>query len=196
MLVVGVVGGIGTGKTEVLRLLGERGAATVAADELSRAALQVGQPAWQQVREAFGAEYFDADGELKRRTLGELIFRDDEAREQLNRLVHPFMLELLRARLREWEGRGVAVAAVEAAVLVEMGALDLMDRLILVQAPEAQVMERLQQRDQLTEAQVRRRLQTHQRLGLAEAPADFVVVNDGDPKHLADQVQRVWEQLV
>lgn len=196
MLVIGVVGGIGVGKTEVLRLLAGLGAATVAADELSREALAPGQPALGWVRGAFGPDYFDAEGRLRRRDLGDLIFRDDAARTRLEAIVHPAMRELLQERLKVWRQSGVKVAAVEAAVLAQMGALDLVDRVLLVTAPVCRREQRLACRDGLEPSQARARLVAHQRLGLDEPPADDIIVNDGTLDDLARKVEQFWAQVV
>lgn len=196
MLVIGVVGGIGAGKTEVLRLLAAQGAATVAADELSRAALAPGQPALEQVRATFGPEYFDPSGCLKRRQLAELVFRDEAARRQLEAIVHPAMRKLLQERLEVWRRSGVKVAAVEAAVLAQMGASALVDRLLLVTAPDCCRERRLVARDGLGRDEVHQRLALHARLGLNDPPADDVIVNDGTLDDLARKVEQFWARIV
>jgi dephospho-CoA kinase len=196
MLVIGIVGAIGAGKTEVLRLLGELGACTVAADELSREVLAPGQPALRLVREAFGEEFFTAEGQLNRQALGNLIFRDEAARRRLDDLLHPLMTDLLRQRLEQWRQAGVAVAAVESAVLEEMGARPLVDALVLVQAPEPVRLQRLVDRGQLTEEEARRRLAAHERLALGQAAADFTMTNDGNRELLRKQVEHLWLALV
>lgn len=196
MLVIGIVGAIGAGKTEVLRILDQLGAATVAADELSREVLAPKQPALQEVRRAFGDNYFDDEGALRRRELGNLIFRDEQARKQLEAIVHPLMTERLRQRLVQWRQEGVKVAAVEAAVLIQMGARPLVDKLVLVTADEEVRLKRLRERDQLSEQEARRRLQAHERLGLGEVAADYTIINNNGPKALRGQVEQVWRALV
>jgi dephospho-CoA kinase len=196
VLVIGVVGGIGAGKTEVLRLLAGLGAATVAADELNREALAPGQPVLDKVRQAFGDQYFDDQGQLRRRELGDLIFHGEAARVRLERIVHPVMLELLRRRLEVWRTSGAKAGAVEAAVLARMGALGLVDRVLLVTAPERARGERLAARDGLGARETQERLTAHRRLGLDEPPADDVIVNDGDLQDLARKVEQFWVRVV
>jgi len=196
MVVIGLVGAIGAGKTEVLRLLAARGARTVAADELSREVLAAGQPGLGQVREAFGEEFFDTEGNLQRRKLGDLVFRDEAARQRLDAIVHPLMTAALQRRLEQWRGEGVALAVVEAAVLDEMGARALVDRVVLVTASPGARLARLRARDGMDEAEVQRRLAAHERLGLGAAAADVVIENEGSRERLAEQVEQLWAELV
>lgn len=196
MLVIGLVGAIGAGKSEALRLLRDRGARPVAADELSREVLGPGQPALASVRAAFGDEYFTPDGQLLRRALGNLIFHDEAARRRLDDIVHPLMTDLLRRRLDSWREEGLAVAVVESAVLEEMGALPLVDVLVRVEAAPAVRLERLRARDGLSDAEARARLAAHERLRLDGAPAAFVLHNDGDVAQLGQQVEQLWGQVV
>ena len=196
MVVIGIVGAIGAGKTEVLRLLGELGARTVAADELSREVLAPGQPALGAIREAFGETVFDAEGRLIRKALGNLIFRDEVARRRLDAIVHPLMTEMLGRKLESWRQEGVAVAAVESAVLEEMGALPLVDMLLLVQAPETLRERRLRERDGLSAVEAAARLRAHERLALDRVPAQATLQNDGDLEALRKRVEQLWPELV
>lgn len=196
MVVIGLVGAIGAGKTEVLRLLGARGARTVAADELSREVLAPGQPALAQVRAAFGDEYFDAQGQLLRKALGNLIFRDEAARRRLDAIVHPLMTALLEQRLARWRQEGAAVAVVEAAVLEEMGARPLVDRMVRVEAGQDLRLRRLRERDRLTEGEARQRLEAHARLALDGTEADFQLTNEGEIEKLDKQVEQLWLAVV
>lgn len=194
--VVGIVGGIGTGKTKVLRILESLGAVTVAADELSREVLAAGMPATKAVREVFGNEYFDAEGNLQRRKLAELIFADEPARRRLDAIVHPQMLDALKQRLEQWRTAGVQVAAVESAVLDEMGARPLVDVVLVVEAPTDVVLRRLMQRDGLSAEEVKARIAAHERLGLTAPPGDYRIVNDGGSEELHKQVEQFWRTIV
>lgn len=196
MVVVGIVGAIGAGKTTVLRLLAELGARTVAADDLNRQILAPGQPALGQIRAQFGEEYFDEQGALLRRRLGALIFSDEAARRKLDALVHPLMLAELRKILEGWQAEDVEVGVVEAAVLREMGALGLVDKVILVTAPEPQRLQRLQANLGLSAEEAAQRLAAHGRLALDQAQADFVVNNEGTLEQMRKQVEQVWAKLV
>lgn len=196
MLVIGLVGAIGAGKTEVLRLFEHLGAVTIAADGLSREVLAPGAPALQQVRKAFGDDYFDAQGQLVRKALGNLIFCDEAARRGLDAIVHPLMTELLRQRIEQSRDEGIAVVVVESAVLEEMGARPLVDVVVRVEAGESTRRQRLQRRDGLTEEEARQRLVAHERLALGETAADHVLHNEADSEALRKQVEQLWRALV
>jgi dephospho-CoA kinase len=196
MLVIGLVGATGAGKTQVLRILESLGAHTVAADELSRQVLAPNAPALSSVREAFGDAYFDAEGNLIRKALGNLIFSDETARRRLDAIVHPMMTDLLRQKLEQWRHEGVAVAVVESAVLEEMGALSLVDVLVRVDAPRNVRAARLQARDNLTAAEAEARLQAHERLALDAPATEYAIINDDNDESLRRRVEQLWRTLV
>ncbi|MGE5532131.1 MAG: dephospho-CoA kinase [Bacteroidota bacterium] len=196
MLVIGLVGATGAGKTQVLRIFESLGARAVAADELSREVLAPGAPSLSTVREAFGDAYFDAEGSLIRKALGNLIFTDETARRRLDAIVHPLMTDLLRQKLEQWRHANVAVAVVESAVLEEMGALSLVDVLVRVDAPRELRAARLQARDHLTAAEAEARLQAHERLALDAPATDYAIINDNNDESLRRRVEQLWRTLV
>ncbi len=198
MLVLGVVGPIAAGKSVVLAALQELGAATIGADEVSREILQPGRPELDKVREAFGDEFIDADGNVRRRALAELIFADAQARQRLNELMHPPMVARIAQHIQEYRNRphSPPLVAVEAAVLLQMGAGELVDKLLLVDAPAEVRVQRLMQRDGLPAKEARRRVELHDRLGLNQVRADYVIKATGSPQDTREQVAALWPQLV
>jgi dephospho-CoA kinase len=122
MIVLGIVGAMGSGKTVVLEILGELGAAIIRADDLSRELLTPVSDTTQAVRVEFGEDFFDANGHLLRGKLAALIFSSEDARGRLNAIIYPAMLGLLRRQLEQICNRhcSPALMAVEAANLHEM----------------------------------------------------------------------------
>jgi len=195
VIVLGIVGPIAAGKSVVLQMLAELGATVVSADDISRQLLKPGSPLVAQIAARFGGRFIDDAGHLKRKELARLIFADAAARRQLNALTHPPMVAEIQRRIEQARADGVKVMAVEAAVLEQMGALDLVDKIVMVTAPPQVRRERLIQRDALDPAEASRRIAVQQQLGLEDTPADFTIVTDCPLECTRKQVQRLWETL-
>lgn len=198
MVVLGVVGPIASGKSVVLAALEEQGAAIIQADDISRELLQPGRPELEAVRAVFGDRFIAADGNLRRGALAELIFADAEARQRLNELIHPPMVARVAERLQEYRNRPhpPALVAVEAAVLLQMGAGELVDKLLLVDAPAEVRVQRLVERDRLPPDEARGRVRLHDQLGLGQICADYVIEATGSLQNTRDQVAALWLQIV
>jgi dephospho-CoA kinase len=184
---VGLTGGIGSGKSTVARLLAERGIPVIDADEVSREAVAPGSPALREIA-AIWADVIGADGQLDRRALGRKIFSDGAARVQLERILHPRIIELSEARARALAAAGHALAFYEASLLVETGRYRELDGLVVVDAPEGARIARVVDRDSVSEADVRGRMAAQLPLADKLQVASFVIRNDGDLEHLRAQV--------
>src|SRR3990170_4122158 len=113
MYVVGLTGGIGSGKSAVAEMLMEKGAVVLSADQVGHEVYRPGGPAWKEIVDAFGGEVVAADGTIDRKRLGAIVFADPETLKRLNAITHPRMKELMREKLAELKRRGVAVAVLE-----------------------------------------------------------------------------------
>lgn len=196
--VVGIAGPLASGKSTVLGILEELGAVTLRADEVSRQLLQPGQPTLEQVRAAFGEDHFWADGTLQRGKLAALIFADRQARQRLNRIMHPPMVARLRQIIREHcqQAGCPQVIALEAAILHQMGLDQLADKVVLVTAPQGVRIRRLQSRDGLSKQEAQRRVSLHDEMGLSDVAADYVIDATGDLADIRCRVERLWQELV
>lgn len=195
MFRIGLSGGIGAGKSEVARLLGERGAVVIRADDLAREIVAPGTGVFRALVAGFGESVVAADGTLDRRRLADLAFATEAGLTRLNGIVHPPLVSALILRVEAVErerARGVLV--VEAALLVQWDILDLFDLVLVVRAPLEARLERLTRgglgRD---EALLRMRAQLPEE-DLLEA-ADAVIENDGPLARLAAQVDGIWRSL-
>ncbi len=195
MLVYGLTGGIGSGKSTVGKMLRERGAEVVDADEVARAVVQPGSEGLARVVEAFGADILDASGALDRKQLGAHVFADPAARARLNAITHPLIAAETARRLGALRDRGIDRAFYEAALLVENGAHKALDGLITVEASEATQRARIEARDGLTAAEVERRLAAQTSNAARREAAELVIVNDGSLEALAAKVDRLWSRL-
>lgn len=197
MPVIGITGGLATGKSLVTRLLGAKGATVFSADEAARAVLSPNGAVLQEIVRAFGPEMRRPDGSLDRGRLGQRIFADPEARERLNRIMHPPILRLLRAQIESARADlpPDAVIVVEVPLLYETGMQDWFDRVVVVTASEASQIARLQARNGLDEAEARRRLAAQWPMREKVRLADEVVINDGTREEAAEAVEALWQRL-
>jgi dephospho-CoA kinase len=195
MLVVGLTGGIATGKSTVAAMFAALGAAIMDADGIAHALQEPGQPCSHAIRAAFGPGVLDGQGCIDRRLLGALVFGDATARTRLEAIMHPAIRAALRAEIRTAEAAGRTLCLVEAALILESGQRDQYQKIVLVTAPEAAQIARLVAARGLTPSEARQRLQaqwpTAQKVGLA----DFVIENGGDLSATRGQVACIYALL-
>ncbi|HYX44521.1 MAG TPA: dephospho-CoA kinase [Acidimicrobiales bacterium] len=190
MVLIGLTGAMGVGKSSVAGLLAARGAVVIDADDLAREAVEPSGPAYDAVVARFGQRVVAADGKIDRRALADLVFTDPVARADLEAIVHPVVAAARARRLAELaDGDDVVVAVVP--LLVEVG-WDEPDAVVVVDCPEELAVRRLVEGRGMDEADVRRRLATQASRGDRLARADYVIPNDGTPEDLAVEVDRAW----
>lgn len=195
MTVVGLTGGIGTGKSTVAALLRDRGAAVIDADQVARDVVAAGQPALAQIVAAFGAEVLAPDGTLDRAAMRARIGRDPDARRTLEAITHPAIRAAIDARLAALAAAGAPLAIVEAALMVETGSYRLYDQVVVVTcAPERQLA-RVMARDGGDEAQARAIIGAQLPLAEKERVATHLIRNNGELVDLERQVDQLWAAL-
>mgnify|MGYP001144907963 FL=1 len=194
MLTVGLTGGIGAGKSEVSRLLVERGAVLIDADRIAREVVAPGTPGLAAVVEAFGEEVLTADGSLDRPRLGSIVFADPEKLAVLNSIVHP----LVGRRSRELEEAAAedAVVVHDVPLLAENGLAPLYDVVIVVDADAETQLDRLVRLRGMTEEDARARMAAQASREQRRAIADIVIDNDVPLEELERRVKDVWADLV
>lgn len=194
MLLIGLTGGIGAGKSTVARLLAERGATVIEADQVAREVVEAGTPGLAAVVAEFGDGVLRADGSLDRQALAAAVFDDPGARERLNAIVHP----LVRRRSHELMAAAPADAVVvyDVPLLAEAGLAGDFDLVVVVEAPESVRMERLIADRGMTGEEVRRRMRAQATDAQRQAVADVVLRNDGDRAALEAEVDRLWRDHV
>jgi len=196
MFVIGLAGGIGTGKSEVARLLRQLGAEVLDADRVGHEVYRPGTEGWRRVVEAFGPEVVGPDGQIDRKRLGSLVFGDPSALARLNAIVHPVMYRIMEERLEAMRRRGVRVAVLDAAILLEAGWRPLVDEVWVVTAPEEVAVERAVRRTGLDPEAIRARLRAQMPQEERIRYADAVIDNSGDLEHLRAQVLTLWNERV
>jgi dephospho-CoA kinase len=177
--VVGLTGGIGTGKSTVARVFAEQGVPVVDADQVAREVVEPGTEGLAEVVRTFGSEVLDAEGRLDRGKLAQHVFSDSAARKKLEAILHPRIAQRSMERIAEHASRGCPYAIYEAALLVENGSYRIMNALVVVTASEAAQIERVRVRDGLDEREARARLAAQLPMAEKVRVADYVIENDG-----------------
>lgn len=185
--VFGLTGGIGSGKSTVAALWRAQGLAVVEADQLAREAVVPGSRGLAAISDHFGRDVLTARGELDRKKLAALVFRDAAQREHLNRIVHPRVHELAAERFADLARQGHALIAYEIPLLFELGRQDELRPVVLVAAPESCVLARVSARDQLDADSIRARMAAQMPLAQKRELADIVVENAGDLATLSER---------
>lgn len=194
MLVIGLTGGIACGKSTVAEMLRALGARVVDADEVARQVMTPGSPVLARVVERFGREILKPDGTLDRRRLGGLVFGDRQAREDLNRLTHPAILDAIRRRLEEARREGVETLVIDAPLLLEAGMEDWVDEVWVVACSREQQIDRLRRRDGFALAEAEARLAAQMPLEQKLRRAHRVIRNEGSLEETRRQVLACWRE--
>ena len=194
MILVGLTGGIGAGKSTVARMLGERGAVIVDADQLAGRALEPGTPSYRRIRDLFGDDVVGTDGRLDRAAIAARAFDEPEKRTALESIVHPEVFRGLAAVVEEHRSTPVVIVF-DVPLLVETGFQEAVDLVVVVTAPEASRIDRVARVRRMTPAQARARMAVQAAPEAQEAAADVIVRNDGDLAGLEKEVDALWADL-
>lgn len=196
MLKVGLTGGIATGKSFVLSVLGELGCEVMDADQTAREVVEPGQPAFDEIVAHFGREIVGADSRLDRAKLGAIVFNDAAQRARLNSIVHPKVFEAQARRMAEVESRNPqAVVVIDAALMIETGSYRRFDKLVVVHCqPEIQL-QRLMTRNNLTQEEATARISSQMPSAEKLKFADFAINTSLGFEDTRRQIESLYEQL-
>ena len=197
MPVIGLTGGIATGKSTVGELLRKRGATLFSADEVAREITSAGSPVLDEIAGAFGAQYLQSDGELDRKRLGALVFSDPDARLKLEAITHPRILAELRRRIAKSEAIDPGnLVVVEAPLLFEAGMEPWFDAVLTVVAGHETQVKRLRNSRGLSETEAASRIASQMSLDEKAERSDFVIRNEGSLDELAASVDELLQGLL
>lgn len=197
MYVLGITGPIAAGKTTVMGLFVSLGAEALAADDLTRELMGPGSDLVAAIADEFGPSFLRSDGSLDRRALGRVVFADPDALLRLNRIVHPTLKDTMGRRIQQARSRPEPppVFIVEAAVMAEMDALDLLDGLLYVDADEATRVQRLVQRDGMDVEEATCRVRAQEAVRHLAKKANWVVDGAQDLDVLRDRCAAIYEAI-
>jgi dephospho-CoA kinase len=195
-LLVGLTGGIATGKSTVSAMFAHLGAKVVDADLLAREVVMPGQPAHAEIVKLFGPDVVQADGQLDRKRLGALVFADPERRRQLEQITHPAIRVRQQRILSVYEEEAFeGIVIWDVALLIETGGAKAMDKIVVVAADPATELARLMARDGYSEEEARRRIASQMPIGEKAKLADYVIDNSGARASTERQVREVYQAL-
>jgi dephospho-CoA kinase len=196
MLVIGLTGGIGTGKSEVTRLLQGLGAKVINADQVGHEAYKPDSESWQELVKAFGDDILQTNREIDRRKLGAIVFGDPDQLSKLNSIMHPRMARIVSEQLEDLRVQGAQVVVVEAALLFEAGWDSLVDEVWSTDSPVETVIERLQARNGMSAEEVLKRIDSQMDRSERLSRAQVTVDNGGDVADLESTVRELWNSRV
>ena len=195
MKVIGLTGGISSGKSTVSKFLEELGTVVINADEIGHEAFKPGTDLWHTVVSAFGKQIVAPDGTIDREKLGTIVFGNPEALARLNRITHPRIRDVVKARLEECQQQGASVVVLEAPLLLEADWTSLVDEVWVTTAPETTLIKRLMERSGLSKkdslARLRSQMPDEERL----KHADIVIDTDTRLDELRAKVKKLWQEL-
>jgi dephospho-CoA kinase len=191
---IGLTGGVGSGKSTVAEMLRELGATVIDADEAAHAVYEPGTPGFDAVVREFGAE-FVRDGMIDRRLLGGLVFADEEARQRLNTIVHPLVRDWMAQRTLEAFDRGVETVVQDVPLLYESGLEGLFSSVVLVWTPADVQLERLVRGRGVPAERARAMIAAQMPIDEKRLRSHHVIDNSGTVEQTRRQVEEVWEQI-
>jgi len=196
MLIVGLTGGIGSGKSAVAEMFREEGAEVIDFDHLARLVVEPGKPAWRDIVDYFGPRILSSDRTLNRSAIAEIVFSDEESRKALEGFTHPRIFEKRDALLRRIKGKDpLSVVVIDFPLLFELGLRNGLDEVILVYVPREVQIERAANRGNLSREAVEKRLKAQMPIEEKRSLSDYVIDNQGSLTETRAQVQRILHEL-
>jgi dephospho-CoA kinase len=195
VLVIGLTGGIGTGKSELSHILRDLGAVVIESDKVAHQSYELGTTAHGLIVKLFGEDVLDGSGFIDRKSLGKIVFADTARRLKLEKIVWPATRELTLALLEKETVRGTRVVVVEVPKLFESGWDKLADVVWTVEAPQSVVIQRVERRSGMSESDTKARIAAQFTRQERVDRADIVIENDATLEDLRNQVSKLWESI-
>jgi dephospho-CoA kinase len=195
MVVIGVTGNIGSGKSTVCQILAKLGAGVIDADKLGHEIYKPHSQAWQEIVATFGKDILRADEEIDRQKLAQVVFPNPTALDKLHGILQPQVQRMIQERVEDYHQQGAKAVALEATLLIEDNRTWLADKIWVVVASQDKVVERLKQQRDISKSQILARLKSQMPAEEKMKYADEVIFNDGDISQLEARVTELWRKL-
>ncbi|MFC1950626.1 dephospho-CoA kinase [Chloroflexota bacterium] len=195
MKVIGLTGGIGSGKSTVSQILADLGTVILDTDEVGHKALKPNTEIWREVVTAFGRQILTPNDNIDRKKLGEMIFGNPESLSRLNQIMHPRMYNMVKARLEKYRRQGTRTVVLEAPLLLEAGWIPLVDKVWVTTASKATILKRLKERTGLSQAKSLTRIQSQMLSVDRVSHADVIINTDCNLDELKSKVKELWRRL-
>lgn len=195
--VIGLTGGIASGKTTVSNILKELGAIIIDADKIARKVVEKGSPALKEIEEHFGREILFKNGRLNRKKLGNIVFNDTELLKKLNEIIHPYIIEKIINEINQYRDTyNNRVIILDAALLIELNLMDLVEEVWLIAVPEKMQLGRLVERENISVDQAQKRIYAQISLEDKKKYADLIIDNSKDLAYLQAQIEENWKRII
>jgi dephospho-CoA kinase len=195
MFIIGLTGGILSGKSTIAQMLAEKGAAIIDADKLAHEAYKPKTKLNQELVDEFGTGIRKTDGSIDRKKLSGIVFDNPEALARLNSIVHPRIREIAQAKIEQLRKKGTAVVVLEAALLIEAKWTDLADEVWVALVPPEVAVKRLEERGGLTENEARARIQAQLPAAERAKYADVIINTDCSLPEVRSQIDKLWKTV-
>ncbi len=192
---IGVTGGIATGKNLVTRYFRELGCYTIDADEVYHKLIYPGKPLWEKLVKEFGSTILHPQGMIDRKRLGDIVFNNKEALKRLNEITHKEIIKKIEEEARKKE-KEYKLIVINAPLLIEAGAQNLVDKIVLVWTDEDTQIERLTKRDNISYEEAKKRIKSQMPLSEKIKYSDYVIDNSKTPEITRRQVEKLYKELV
>lgn len=198
VLIVGLTGGIVSGKSTVARMFRQLGADIIDADNIARAIVQPGEKAWKNIVHYFGKEILKDNQEINRKELARIVFADKEKLEKLNKITHPEIVAIIKNKIEEMRSKDSSdgtICIVEVPLLFEANLEGMMDKIIVVYLNREEQVKRLLIRNSLTQEEAINRIDSQIPMEKKLKKADYVIDNGASLGHTRIQVKQIWQEL-
>jgi len=195
MFVIGLTGGILSGKSTIAQMLAEKGAAVIDADKLAHEAYKPKTKLNQELVDEFGTGIRKTDGSIDRKKLSQIVFDDPKALARLNAIVHPRIREMASARIEQFRKKGAPVVVLEGALLIEAKWTDLADEIWVALAPPAVAVKRLKERGDLTNDEALARIKAQLPASERAKYADVIIKTDCELSEVKAQIDKLWNRV-